>query len=161
MRKECGLRPSSSPNFILGYSDTETVKLDFDRTPFRVVRRWADRTSEWFKLEGYIILKSSKDSYHVVFNRTVTWPENLKIVAWVCLQSHHNRLLRWMLMQCIKQSSTLRVSSKGNKPPPRIVIRDGSQNGQIASFLGFRNLVKSITRQLHNQVDENAAASYR
>ena len=153
-RRGSGLRPSSSPNFILGYSDTETVKLDFDQTPFRVVKYWADRTASRFKLDGYLILKSSENSYHVVFNRTVTWTENLKIVAWVCLYSHHRMLLQWLLMQCIKQSSTLRVSSKGNKPPPRIVQRYGKQDGQITSFLGFRILTKRTIQQLSTQKNE-------
>ena len=126
--EECGLHLSSSLNFILGYSDTETVKLDFDKTPFRIVKRWADRTSKWFKLGGYVILKSSENSYHAVFNRTVTWTENLRIVAWVCLQSHHSRLLRWFLMQCIKGSSTLRISPKGKKSTPRVVLRHGRKD---------------------------------
>ena len=138
------MRQSSNPNFILGYSDTETVKLDFDKTPFRVVKHWADRTANWFKLEGYLILKSSENSYHVVFNRTVTWKENLKIVAWVCLHSHHSRLLRWLLMQCIKGSSTLRISPKGKKPAPRIIFRNGQQGKEIKSFLTQRDQIRKI-----------------
>jgi hypothetical protein len=47
---------------------------------------------EWFKLEGFIILKSSENNYHVVFNRRVSWPENMKIVAWVSLLSHNGML---------------------------------------------------------------------
>ena len=143
------MSPSSSLNFILGYSDTETVKLDFDKTPFRVVRRWADRTCKWFKLEGYVILKSSENSYHVVFNRTVTWTENLKIVAWICLHSRHRKLLLWLLMQCIKGSSTLRISPKGKKPAPRIVHHHGQQDKEIRFFLTQRTQIRKILKRVH------------
>ena len=78
---------SSPAKPILGYTDTETVKLDFDDTTFRTVRYWALRTMRWFKLNGFLILKSSVNCYHVVFDRTVSWSENLRIVAWVALLS--------------------------------------------------------------------------
>ena len=66
---------------IIGFSDEETVMLDFDETPFKSVRYWARRVSRRFKLGGVIIAKSSEDNYHVVFNRRVTWTENVSIVA--------------------------------------------------------------------------------
>jgi hypothetical protein len=77
---------------VVGYTDNETVMLDFDDTSFRTVRYWALKLMKWFKLEGFIILKSSKNCYHVVFNRKVSWTENMKIVAWVSLQSHKEKL---------------------------------------------------------------------
>jgi len=61
--------------------------LDFDYMPFKSVRYWALRTLKWFKLGGFLILKSSRECYHVVFDRTVSWTENMRIVAWLCLQS--------------------------------------------------------------------------
>jgi hypothetical protein len=39
-----GLNQKWNRNFILGYSDTETVKLDFDRMPLRMIKYWALRT---------------------------------------------------------------------------------------------------------------------
>lgn len=122
--KVSGLSRTWSPNFILGYSDTETVKLDFDRTPFRLVKYWAERALKWFKLGGYVILKSSENNYHVVFDRAVTWAENLRIVAWVCLRSRHTKLTDWLLMQCIKGSSTLRLSPRErNRLPESSSVR--------------------------------------
>ena len=69
--------------------------LDLDDVPFKTAKYWALRTMEWFKLEGFIILKSSKNCYHVVFNREVSWAENVKIVAWVTLLSHNKGLQKW------------------------------------------------------------------
>jgi hypothetical protein len=50
--------------------------------------------------------------------------------------------------QCIKEGSTLRVSAKKEKPEPRIVFRFGSQDNQIADFLAYRKIVKSIIAKL-------------
>jgi hypothetical protein len=137
--------------FILGITDTETVKLDFDNTPFKTVKYWAFRTMKWFKLKGFIILKSSKNSYHVVFDKKVSWKDNVKIMAWVSLLSQNKALTKWFIMQCIKEGSTLRVSAKKEKPQPRLVYHFGSQNNQIAEFLAYRKIVKSIIAKLQRQ----------
>ena len=47
-------------------------------------------------------------------------------------------------MQCIKQSSTLRVGPKGKKHSPRVVYREGEQEGQIAEFLKMRKYIKRV-----------------
>jgi hypothetical protein len=132
---------------IIGFTDTETVMLDFDNVPFKTVKYWAFRTLKWFKLEGFIILKSSENNYHVVFNRPVSWSENMRVVAWVSLLSGNPMLEKWFIMQCIKEGSTLRVSPKRNKPSPRIVYKYGKQDKQIEEFLTYRKLVKSIIRK--------------
>jgi hypothetical protein len=132
----------------VGFSDTETVKLDFDHTPFDTVKYWAKRVMNRFNLEGFIILKSSEESYHVAFNRLVSWSENMKSVAWVSLLSHNAMLEKWFLMQCIKGSSTLRVSPKREKPSPRIVHRSGKQDQQIKEYLSHRRLIKSILKKM-------------
>jgi hypothetical protein len=133
---------------ILGYSDTSTVKLDFDDTPFKTVKYWALRATKWFRLRGFIILRSSKNHYHVVFDRSVTWERNLPIVAWVALESGNPKLQRYLTMQCIKESSTLRVSSKANKASPRIVYRHGRENREIRNFLICRGAVNKINLNL-------------
>ena len=144
VRKVLGLKRISFHKPIIGYSDTETVKLDFDNASFRTVRYWAKRAMKWFKLGGFLILKSSANHYHVVFNRCVSWSENIHVLAWVSLLSHNKKAQRYALMQCIKESSTLRISPKKQKPSPRIVYRYGKQDEQISSFLHYRKLIKRI-----------------
>ena len=152
----CGLRRKSNQvKPIIGFSDDETVMLDFDNTIFRIVKYWALRTTRFHKLEGFIILKSSENSYHVVFNRPVLWKENMRIVAWVCLLFRSEKLKTYFLMQCIKESSTLRVSAKGDKPSPRIVFRFGKQDKQIEEFLSYRKEIKRIIRIMQNRKQEN------
>jgi len=131
----------------MGYSDTETVKLDFDNIPFKKVKYWALRTMKWFELEGFLILKSSKNCYHVVFNRESSWKQNMHIVAWVSLLSQNQGLHKWFLMQCIKESSTLRMSSKKDKTSPRIVFRYGKQNVGIRNYIKYRCLINNIRRK--------------
>lgn len=135
-------------NSILGYSDTETVKLDFDGETFRAVRYWALRAMNWHKLGGFLILKSSEGCYHVVFDRSVSWSENMRVMAWVALLSRNEGLRRFQMMQCIKESSTLRVSPKKEKPSPRIVYRGGKQDDQIKSYLAHRRRIKRIMKNL-------------
>jgi hypothetical protein len=129
---------------ILGYSDTSTVKLDFDDAEFKTVKHWALRTMKWFRLRGFIILKSSKNHYHVVFDRAVTWERNMHILAWVAFVSKNSKLTGYLIMQCIKESSTLRLSSKTDKPPPRIVYRYGKQDHEVKNYLFCRGTVNKI-----------------
>lgn len=146
-----GLKKKSNQSKpILGYTDTATVKLDLDNVPFKTAKHWAKRIMEKFNLEGFIILKSSEKHYHVVFGRTVSWAENMSIVAWTCLESKNEPLLKWFLLQCIKGSSTLRVGPKGKKPPPRIVFRYGKQDVQITNFQRYRRRIKRIMRRIQN-----------
>ena len=136
---------------VFGLTDDEAVMIDFDNTSLKTVKYWAIRTLKFHKLEGFIILKSSKNSYHVVFNRSVDWSENMRIVAWVSLLTHNKGTQTYHLMQCIKQSSTLRVSAKKQKPSPRIIYRYGKQDGQIRTFLDYRKLIKRILRKLETR----------
>jgi hypothetical protein len=147
-----GLKERWNPKFIIGFTDTETVMLDFDNTSFKDVKYWALRTMKWFNLEGFIILQSSENHYHVVFNREVSWSENMRIVAWVALLSNNPMIQRWFLMQCIKQGSTLRVSPKVGKPSPKIVFRYGKQDKQVREYLSYRRLAKNIFWNLNRGV---------
>ena len=138
-----GLTEQLSPEPpMLGYTDKSTVKLDFDDVSFKLVKYWALRTMKWFKLRGFIILRSSKNHYHMLFDKSVTWTKNTHIMAWVCVESKNKGLIRWFLMQCIKESSTLRVSSKKDKSSPRIVFRYSKQDNEIKNFLKYRKFVK-------------------
>jgi len=149
-----GLRGKWNHYSILGITDDETVMLDFDNTSFKWVKYWAMRACGWFKLEGFIILKSSEKNYHVVFNRKVSWSENMRIVAWISLLSRNKGLTKWFLMQCIKGASTLRVSPKKDKPVPRVVFRYGSQGNGVAEFLAYRKIVRNIMVRMDSHVLE-------
>jgi hypothetical protein len=118
-------------DFVFGYSDDETVMLDMDDTDLKTVKKWAKRALTWHHLEGYIILESSPGCFHVLFNRKVSWAENMRVVAWVAQLSGIEGLQRWHRMQCIKMKSTLRISNKAEKKPPIILKKTGKQKERI------------------------------
>jgi len=68
----------------------------------------------------------------------------MSVVAWVALLSRNKELRKYHLMQCIKKCSTIRVSSKKEKPSPRIVYHFGNQNENIREFLKNRKLIAKI-----------------
>jgi len=129
---------------ILGLTDFETVMLDLDDMSFKLAKYWAELAMRKYRLKGFIILKSSKKHYHVVFDRYVPRETNLSIVAWVAVLSKNISLLRYLAMQCIKMGSTLRVAPKGDKPSPRVVYRFGCQDHAVKDFLRYRKLIKQI-----------------
>lgn len=88
-----------------------------------------------------------KCNYLVIFDRKVSWNENVKIMNWVALESGNIALQSYVRMQCIKGSSTVRVSRKGSKPIPRIVFRYGSQNSMIKKFLETRSLILGFLKK--------------
>lgn len=134
--------------------------LDLDNMPFKTVKYWALRTVKWFKLRGFIILKSSDNHYHVVFDKSVFWIKNMRVVAWVWVESKNEGLGRWFAMQCIKESSTLRVSPKKEKPSPRIVFRYCKQDYEIKNFLKRRRLIKKLMRDENSGLCSYAKQKY-
>lgn len=144
-RREFGLiDQTSKADPILGFTDRITVKLDLDNMSFKSAKDWAMLVLEKYKLKGFVILKSSKKCYHLVFDRYVSWDENLSIVGWVAILSKNIKVKDYALMQCIKMSSTLRVIPKDEKPSPRPVYRYKSQDHAIKDFLQYRRLIKRI-----------------
>lgn len=153
----------------LGDWDKETVRLDFDDTPIEEVKLWAYRVCFWFHLDGFIILRSSmknyvvkrknkiiykyrKGSYLVVFDRPVRWETNVKVMNWVALESGNPNVQKYARMQCIKKTSTVRISNKGDKPSPKVVFRFGSQNRQIKKFLETRAFILSFLEEQEKEV---------
>jgi len=147
----------------------DIVHLDFDDTPYGEVKLWAFRVCQWFKLEGFVILRSSikqyivkekgkiiyeykLGSYLVVFDHPVRWETNVKIMNWVALLSGNSDLQRYVRMQCIKQSSTARISEKTSKrkvkPIPRIVFRYGEQYRKVKWFLEIRTFLLDSLKRL-------------
>jgi len=123
---------------VVGYTDRETIKLDLDGTVYKRVKKIADYCVVAYHLEGYVILQSSKNNYHVVFDKNVSWEENVRIMAWVAYKFGKESYTRWFVLQVIKTASTLRIGNKGEKPRPRIVHKFGRQSEEIKNFREHR-----------------------
>ena len=133
-----------NPRPILGYTDRETVKLDFDETSFKIVKYWALRACKWFKLSGFIVFESSPDHFHVIFDRKVSWTKNVHVMSWVATLSVLHKLKDYVLMQCIKEASTIRIGPKKGKPAPREIYVYGSQEEQITIFLNEKKALDNL-----------------
>jgi hypothetical protein len=46
------------------------------------------------------------------------------------------------MMQCIKESSTLRLGCKGVKGSPRVVFRWGRQDREINNYVKYRRMIR-------------------
>jgi hypothetical protein len=69
-------------------------------------------------------------------------------MGWVAIQLKIVKLKDYVLMQCIKESSTLRVGPKGEKISSRIVYHYGKQEGGILNFLKKRKEIKNTIRKM-------------
>jgi len=128
--------------YIIGFTDQDTVKLDLDGIPIDGSEMIADYLLTRFGLEGYIILNSSGDNHLVLFNRPVTWEDNTHIMGFASWMIKTEDFNRWLVMQLIKKSSTVRVSAKGDKPAPVQVLEKGTVDNCIQRYRQFVKLVK-------------------
>lgn len=160
------LKASEPCRVTFGDWDRETVRLDWDNTPLDEVKYWSFKAYKRFKLEGFMILVSSwkqypfirdrgkvvcqfmRGSYLTVFDKPVRWETNVKVMDWVALESGNEGLKKYVLMQGIKGSSTVRLSRKGVKPFPEIVYCYGSQFRQIKQFLETRKIVLEVVKEI-------------
>jgi hypothetical protein len=85
------------------------------------------KTLNWFDLEGALMLESSRKehavkekrkngkviyryierSYHVVFDRPVSWNKNVHIINWMAVESRSEDLKMFALMQGINLKTQL------------------------------------------------------
>lgn len=132
----------------IGDWDRETIRIDFDNIPLDRVIVLCRVAINQFKLQGLIVFESSKNSYHAVFNRKASsWEENLVVMSSLAIISQNVNVMKYTLMQVRKGSSTLRLGPKRFKRSPRVVYREGRQEGQIRKFLLNRQFIKESMRK--------------
>jgi hypothetical protein len=74
----------------------------------------------------------------------VSWGMNVHIMSWVAVESRLEKMRDYVLMQCIKESSTLRIGNKGEKLSPKIIYRLGKQDKEITNFLDKRKIINLV-----------------
>jgi len=137
---------------VFGLTYHNVVMLDLDGMSFREVKRLCMEAVRRYRLGGFVILRSSRNNYHVVFDRTFkTWDKTLNIMSRIAIMSKNPNVWKWLCMQVIKGGATLRISPKpsnpGFKPPPRVVFRHGNQDTAVKKYLADRRWVlKSVRR---------------
>ena len=68
----------------------------------------------------------------------------MSAIGWFSVLSHNPKVKDYLVMQCIKRASTLRVSAKGKKPSPRVVYRFGEQGHAVKEFWKTRRSIKRM-----------------
>ena len=132
-------------NYVVGFTTSHGLLLDLDGIPLTKVKALAKYYCARFKLQGYLIARSSQNNYHVIFNRYLSWPTTLEYLFKVVWNFHyHNHgsmphLTNWAILQAIKHSQTLRIGSKDNKKPPKTVFIQGKTQSLIRDYLHFRS----------------------
>jgi len=52
------------------------------------------------KLEAFPVLKSN-ENHDLIFNRAVSWEDNVSIMASIYSESKNDALMKWFLLQCL------------------------------------------------------------
>jgi len=115
--------------YTVGFTTTKGLCLDLDDISEKKAKRLTEFLLKRYKLEGYILIKSSKKHYHVVFNRYLTWKKTLQILVNI------HKCLNWMLWQIKKGEITLRISTKKAKNKPVILLTKGQTDKLISDYL--------------------------
>lgn len=105
--------------YCIAFTTNRGLTMDLDNMKFRKALRIAETLKENFKLEGFLLIKSSNKNYHVVFNRYLKWKTITKILFSIY------ECIRYAVFQMQEGRLALRVSSKNGKDRPKIVLTIG------------------------------------
>ena len=115
--------------YCIGFNTDRGLMLDLDNMKYKKAKWTAESLLKDYKLEGFLLIRSSKKNYHVVFNRYLSWRTLTKI-----LFSLHE-CLRWAVFQMKEGQLTLRISKKNGKDKPKIVHQLGKIDKLIKDYL--------------------------
>lgn len=115
--------------YVIGFMTDRGVILDLDNMTFKKVRHLARTLCKQYRLEGYIIVRSSPRNYHVIFNRYLRW----KTVTMILFSLWE--AIRWGVFQLREGYLTLRISRKNGKNKPKIVFKTGKTDKLIADYM--------------------------
>lgn len=115
--------------YVIGFMTNKGLILDLDNMTYRKAKWIAQYLCRKHKLEGYIIVLSSPRSYHVIFNRYLSW----KTVTTILFSLWET--IRWAVFQMREGYLTLRISRKNGKNKPKIVFKTGKTDKLIADYM--------------------------
>jgi len=115
--------------YCIGFNTDRGLVLDLDNMKYRKALRITEDLCKSYRLQGYLLIKSSPKNYHVVFNRYLSWRKITKILfsRWECT--------RWAVFQMMSGQLTLRISKKNGKDKPKIVRQMGKSDKLIKDYL--------------------------
>lgn len=113
----------------VGFVTVRGVLLDLDNMTFKKPKWIAKTLAEEYKLEGYLLIESSPRSYHVVFNKYLSWRKITEILF------RMHECVRYSVMQMYNGHLTLRISRKNGKNKPKILLQVGKTDKLIKDYL--------------------------
>ncbi len=141
MKKKYGKNlPLNHHNFCIGFVTRKGILLDLDNTSQNSVIRLAEKFLEKRKfryiereinLEGYLIVKSSENHYHLIFNVYLPFREALMIASSVRI----GNLQCWILERAKHGEFTIRISTKNGNNKPKLIAEKGKTDKLINDYL--------------------------
>lgn len=145
------------PSVVWGDWDKETVRLDFDDTSLGEVKLWAYRALKWFRLDGFVILRSSmkeyvvknkgkvfyrylKGSYLVIFDKPVKWETNVKVMNWVALESGNVNLQNMSVCNALNKLQQLEFQIRKRSLFLKLFLGLGLKIDKLRSILRLEGL---------------------
>ena len=134
-------------NYVLGFTTSKGVLLDLDNVKLKSVKRLCaimlkHKRYRYIKsrinLEGYLIVESSKDHYHVVFNNYFSFRNALIIASTVRI----GNITPWLVERMKHGEFTIRISTKNNENKPKIILKVGKTDKLIKDYLETYRLFK-------------------
>ena len=115
--------------YCIGFNTDRGLILDLDNMKFRKALWVAETLTKRYRLEGFLLIKSSEKNYHVVFNRYLSWKTITKILfsLYECI--------RYAVFQMKEGQLTLRISKKNNRDKPKILLKIGKTDKLIKDYL--------------------------
>jgi len=113
----------------IGFNSDRGLMLDLDNMKYTKALWLAETLLKEYKLEGFLLIKSSDKNYHVVFNKYLSWRKITKILfsLYECV--------RWAVFQMKEGQLTLRISKKNGKDKPKVLQKVGKTGKLIKDYL--------------------------
>ena len=123
--------------YVIGFMTDKGVILDLDNMTFKKAEWLARTLLSRYDLEGFLLVRSSEKSYHVVFNRYLSW----KKITTVLFSLYE--AVRYAVFQMKEGCLTLRISKKNGKDKPKILMTVGKTDKLIKDYLEVYETFKS------------------
>ena len=128
--------------YVIGFMTDKGVVLDLDNMTFKKAKWLAETLLKRYRLEGFLLVRSSEKSYHVVFNRYLSWKTITKILfsLYECV--------RYAVFQMKEGYLTLRISKKNGKDKPKILMKVGKTDKLIKEYLEAYKTVEKFEAEI-------------
>lgn len=124
--------------YCVGFNTARGLILDLDNMKYKKALWLAETLMKKYKLEGFLLIRSSDKNYHAVFNRYLSW----KTITTILFSQYE--CLRWAVFQMKEGQLTLRISKKNNKDKPKILLKVGKTDKLIKDYLEIYGKFKNF-----------------